>query len=205
MSNLVTRKIVLETLHIHYQTLRNMVIRNDIQVVSFGNKYLYNLDKYLLDNKIDKITNNNFIVKRVNICYCRVSSKKQYLDLERQIQFMKLKYPNHQLISEIGSGINYKRKGLTKIIDLAIEGKINELVIAYKDRLARIGYELIEHIIITHSKGKIIIVNKLEEQTPTEELVKDVISIMNVYVAKINGLRKYTSKIEKEIVTHKYI
>ena len=56
-------------------------------------------------------------------------------------------------------------------------------------------------IINEYSDGKIIVINKSEEETPQEELVKDVMSIMNVYVAKINGLRKYKSKIREEICT----
>ena len=167
-----------------------MVNRNEIEVIRNDNKYLYNLDKFLIDNKINVTNNLQLSKNRINICYCRVSSKKRSIVLSQQIKYMKNKYPNHQIISEIGSGINYKRKGLIKIIDMAIEGILNELVISYKDRLARIGYEMIEHIIISHSNGKIIIINKSEEQTPTEELVKDVLSIMNVYVAKINGFTK---------------
>ncbi len=199
MNNLVTRKEVLRHLHIHYQTLRNMVLRNDIQTVQLGNKYLYNLDKYLLDNNKKPIT-----CDQIKICYCRVSSSKQSNDLERQIKYMKNKYPTHKIISEIGSGLNYKRAGLKKIIDLAILGKISELVIAYKDRLLRFGYDIIEQIIKEYSGGKIIIINKSEEQTPTEEVVNDVISIMNIFVAKINGLRKYKIPITTDIIKHKY-
>lgn len=178
-----------------------MVLRNDIQTVKLGNKYLYNFDKYLSDNNI-KIPSNS--LPKINVCYCRVSSRKQSGDLERQILYMKRKYPTHIIISDIGSGLNYKRNGLKKIINLAITGQINELVIAYKDRLVRFGYEIFEHIIQDYSNGKIIITNKSEEQTPTEELVKDVISIMNVYVAKINGLRKYKEPIINNIIKHKY-
>lgn len=64
---------------------------------------------------------------------------------------------------------------------------------------ARIGYELIETLIKLYSNGKIIILNKKEEETPEEEMSKDLISIMNIYVAKVNGLRKYKTSIKKEI------
>ena len=77
---------------------------------------------------------------------------------------------------------------------MAIKNQIDEVIIAYKDRLARFGFELIENIIKTHSNGKIIILNKSEEKTPTEELTEDIIAIMNVYVAKVNGLCKYKKK-----------
>ena len=72
-------------------------------------------------------------------------------------------------------------------------------MVAYKDRLARYGYELIEHIIEKYSKGKIIIINKKDDLEPEEELAFDVLQIMNVFVAKMNGLRKYKIKKEEKI------
>ena len=100
------------------------------------------------------------MIKKLKIAYVRVSTNGQKDDLERQIKYMKKKYPNHKVIEDIGSGINFNRKGLRKIIKLAIEGKIKELVVAYKDRLTRFGFELIEDLIKEYSNGKIIILNK---------------------------------------------
>ena len=128
---------------------------------------------------------------KLNIAYIRVSSQNQKDDLERQKQLMVHKYPNHIIIEDIGSGLNLNKRGIRKIIHLAIEGKVNELVVAHRDRLTRFGFELIEEIINKYSKGKIIILSEPEKLEPEEEIVKDIMSIMNVYVAKINGLRKY--------------
>ena len=193
MDTYVKRKKVLEKLDIHYQTLNNMVKRGDIEIKRTGNsKMLYNLDKYLRKNNIVKDKG------KLNICYCRVSSKKQKEDLERQVKYMKKKYPNNKIIKDIGSGLNFERPGLRELIRLAIEGEINEVVVTYKDRLARIGYELIEWIIKSNSDGKIKIENKKEEETPEEELTNDILTIMNVYVAKINGRRSAKNKRERE-------
>ncbi len=145
---------------------------------------MYNVEKYMTKN--GGISGN-----RNKICYCRVSSSKQKEDLKRQEEYMRTKYPTYEIISDIGSGLNFERKGLNKIIDMGIKGEIEILVVAYKDRLARFGYELIEKIIKEYSKGEIKIENKKEEETPSEEISKDIIAIMNVYVAKMNGLRKY--------------
>lgn len=188
----VKRSVVLEKLGICYQTLYKMADRKEIETVVVGKNTLYNLNKYLRDKNINK-------TNKVKICYCRVSSNKQKEDLNRQVEFMKSKFPTHIIIKDIGSGLNYKRKGLEEIMEKAINGEIEELVISYKDRLTRFGYEMIEWLIEKYSNGKIIIVNKSEEETPTEELTKDILSIMNVYVAKINGLRKYKSHIKEEI------
>jgi predicted site-specific integrase-resolvase len=173
-----------------------MIERKEIETIKVGKRTLYNLEGYLKQYK--KETKN----KR-NISYCRVSSNKQKEDLERQIEYMKEKYPENEIISDIGSGLNYERKGLKQIMEYAINGEINELVIAYKDRLTRFGYELIEWLIEKYSKGKIIIINKKEEETPEEEIVKDITTIMNVYVAKMNGLRKYAKEIKENIKNKK--
>jgi putative resolvase len=192
VSTYVSRKKVLEVLGIHYQTIYSLVKRNEMETIKVGKINKYNLEKYIKDNKI-------IINEKLNICYCRVSSQKQKEDLSRQIEYMKNKYPNHQIISDIGSGLNFKRKGLQEIMNLAIAGKVGEVVVAYKDRLARFGYDLIEIILKDQSNASIKILNKKEEQTPLDEMTEDIVSIMNVYVAKINGLRKYHSKIVKII------
>jgi len=191
MSEFVSRKEVLKILKIHYQTLYKMAERKEIETVKVGKRLLYNIEKY---KKEQNVGNN-----QKKIIYCRVSSKKQSEDLKRQVESLQALYPNHEIISDIGSGLNFNRKGLLKIIEMSIQGKISELVISYKDRLARFGYELIEMLISKYSNGKIIIVNKNEEETPTEELTKDIISIMNIFVAKINGLRKYKKRIVSTI------
>ena len=188
----VKRKEALKMLNISYPTLYKMAENNEIDTIKVREQMMYNVNKYLRENKIE---NTN----KKNICYCRVSSKKQMEDLKRQVAYMERQYPHHRIITDIGSGLNYKRAGLREIMDMAVNGEINELVIAYKDRLTRFGYELIEYQIEKYSGGKIKIINNEEEKTPTEELTEDVITIMNVYVAKINGLRKYKNKMRDEI------
>ena len=193
-------------LGVHQRTLYQWEEKGKIETIRTpGNKRLYNVNKYLaLQEKPNK--DNNDCIKNLDILdnkqgklklsYVRVSSLGQQDDLERQKRLIKKKYPNHLMIEDIGSGINFNRKGLRKIIRLAIEGRIDELVVAYKDRLTRFGYELIEDMIKEYSGGKIIISEQIDDMEPEEELVKDVLQIMNVYVAKMNGLRKY--KINKK-------
>jgi len=184
-----------EILGVHVSTLRRWEKEGKIETMrTSGNHRLYNINKYLKEygremekEKKEKIGNK---IKK-NICYVRVSTNGQKEDLERQKKYMKNKYPEYEVIEDIGSGINFNRKGLRKIIRMGIEGKINRLVVAYKDRLTRYGYELIEEIIKEYSDGEIIIENKKENKDAKEELVEDVLQILNVYTAKMNGLRKY--------------
>lgn len=189
MAKFVRRKEVLDVLKVHYQTLYRMEDKGLIDVKrTDGGHRLYNLEKYL---RLNNIENEK---EKINVCYCRVLSKKQEKDLQTQIKFMRKKYPNNTIIKDIGSGINMERKGLLKIIKMAIDGELGEVVITYKDRLARFGYELIEWIIKTYSNGTIKILHKREEETPEEEIANDIIQIMNVYVAKVNGRKSNKNK-----------
>ena len=115
--NFVSRKKVIQTLGIHYHTVYSLIKNNKIETVKIGRTNVYNLDKYIRDNNIK-------IKEKKKICYCRVSSNKQKEDLGRQINLMKNLYPEHKIISDIGSGINLKRKGLLEIIRLGINGEI---------------------------------------------------------------------------------
>ncbi len=159
-------------------------------------KRLYNVDKYIKDQTTNKIYNddNEEELNKLKIIYVRVSSMSQKNDLEIQKIYMQKRYPGYLLIEDIGSGLNFNRRGLRKIIKYAISGKIEELVVAYKDRLARFGFELIEDLIKEYSNGRIIILNKNKDLEPEEELVKDMLQIMNIFTAKMNGLRKYKEK-----------
>jgi predicted site-specific integrase-resolvase len=189
-------------LGVHQRTLYQWESKKLIETIRTpGGKRLYNVSKYLeehsdLKSNKDETEDNDFsnINEKLNICYVRVSSLGQKDDLERQKDFMKKKFPKHLIIEDIGSGLNLNKRGIKKIIKLGIAGKINEVVVAYKDRLTRFGFELIEEIINDYSGGKIIVLNDKEDIEPEEELVKDLMSIMNVYVAKMNGLRKYKKK-----------
>jgi len=194
MSNYLPRREAIKRLGIHYHTLYALAERKEIETIVIRKRQLYNVEKYLRMNGIKESS-----VIRRKVCYCRVSSRKQKGDLERQISALREKYPTYEIISDIGSGLNYERDGLKKIMRYAIKGELEILVISYKDRLMRFGYEMVEWLIKECSNGEIKIENKTEESTPTEEISKDIISIMNVYVAKINGLRKYKNKIKDAI------
>jgi predicted site-specific integrase-resolvase len=119
-----------------------------------------------------------------------VSTLGQKSDLIHQVELMREKYPEYEIIQDIASGLNFNRPGLNKIIKMALNKEVSELVVMYKDRLARFGFELIETIIRESSGGKIIIVNN-NDDSPEEELTKDLVSIINVFSSKLNGLRKY--------------
>lgn len=134
--------------------------------------------------------------EKITIGYCRVSSPKQKDDLERQIENMKTYLISqgkpYQIITDIGSGINYRKKGLDKMIDLVLSRKVDKVVILYKDRLLRFGYELLEGLFARF--GTTIGVVDNTEKTENEELVEDLIQIVTVFSARLQGKRAHKAK-----------
>jgi len=182
-------------LGVHYQTLYRYEKAGIIETIRTpGGKRLYNVETFLSKNT-KELEEKNVIKEK--ICYCRVSTNSQKNDLMRQVDYMKNKYPDYTIITDIGSGINFKRKGLQKIIRLAIDNKIDKIVVAYKDRLCRMGYDMIEFIIQEYSNGEIIIENDIS-LSPEEEVVKDLLQILTVFSARVNGLRSYKKIIQND-------
>lgn len=133
---------------------------------------------------------------RQKIVYARVSSKKQEDDLKRQTDLLRQKYPNHQLVTDVGSGINWKRKGLQTILELAVSGELEEIVVAHRDRLCRFAFELIEFI-LSQTKTKIIVLDSDDGKSSEQELADDVLSIIHVYSCRKLGKRRYRNKSEE--------
>jgi len=134
--------------------------------------------------------------KRITIGYCRVSSNKQKDDLERQIEnvktYMIARGYQFDIIQDIGSGINYNKKGLSQLIDKITNGEIDKVVILYKDRFIRFGYELIEKLCNKYGTEIEIIDNT--EKTEEQELVEDLIQIVTVFSCRLQGERANKAK-----------
>ena len=130
------------------------------------------------------------------IGYCRVSSNKQKDDLKRQVENMQTyliaQGQPFEIISDIGSGINYKKKGLLTLIDLITQNKVEKVVVLYKDRLLRFGFELVEYVANLYDCEIEII--DTTEKTEEQELVEDMIQIITVFSAKLQGKRANKAK-----------
>ena len=144
--------------------------------------------------------------KQINkkiIGYCRVSSHKQKDDLERQIEnvttYMYAKGYQFEIITDIGSGINYNKKGLNQIIDMVTNSEVEKIVVLYKDRLIRFGYELIENL--CNKFGTIIEIIDNTEKTEQQELVEDLVQIITVFSCRLEGKRaNKAKKMIKELI-----
>ena len=132
-----------------------------------------------------------------------MSSPKQKDDLERQIENVKLYLLTQgkpfEIISDVGSGINCKRKGLLELLDRINKNEVEKVVVLYKDRLSRFGFELIEHVASLHGCEIEIIDNT--QKTEQEELVEDLVQIITVFSCKLQGKQAHKArKLIKELV-----
>lgn len=140
---------------------------------------------------------------KIVIGYCRVSSSKQKDDLERQIENVKTyllaQGKPFEIISDVGSGINCKRKGLQELLERINRNEVEKVVVLYKDRLSRFGFELIEYVSSLHGCEIEVIDNT--QKTEQEELVEDLVQIITVFSCKLQGKRAHKArKLIKELV-----
>jgi putative resolvase len=130
----------------------------------------------------------------LTIAYTRVSGVAQKPDLANQIKALETYCKRHSIkvdewMSDIGSGLNYKRKQFNRLMELIELGHVKRLVIAHRDRLVRFGYDYFEAFCQRHHT-EIVIINA-ESMSPEQELVRDLIAIVTVFSARLHGLRSY--------------
>ena len=186
-------KSVTKILGVTAQTLRNWDKEGKLKPAYIkSNGY-----RYYSEDSILSYTQERKTKKEVNVIgYARVSSNKQTDDLERQVNNLKIyldnKYKSYDIITDIGSGINYTKKGLQLLIDKINKKEVDIIVVLYKDRLLRFGFELVEYFARINNV-KIEVLDKINK-TQDEELVEDLIQIITVFSCKIQGKRKTKTK-----------
>ncbi len=182
----ITSKNACEHFGIHANTLRKWADEGKIaHIRSPSGQRLYDVSS--VGKKIDT---------RTKICYARVSSASQKEDLERQVLFLKQKYPDYEVVTDVGSGLNFKRKGFRRVLESVLSNSVSEIVVAHRDRLCRFGFELVQWI-CDKSDTKLVVLEQTS-LSPTEELTKDLLSIIHVFSCRLYGLRKYSSSIKKD-------
>lgn len=146
-----------------------------------GTRY-YSLDQLKDFSTADK-------KEKLVIGYCRVSTSSQKDDLEIQINnvksYMYAKGYNFEIISDIGSNINYKKKGLQELLDKINDQKISKIIVLYKDRLIGFGFELIEYLCKINNIEIEIIDNT--KQSKEQELSDNLIQIVTVFANQLYG------------------
>jgi putative resolvase len=172
---------------VHANTLRRWADNGSIKYIrTSAGQRLYDTDSFVSATESD----------RKNYIYCRVSSSKQRDDLERQVKFLSDIYPDHEVIKDVGSGLNYKRKGFLFLLEQICSSSVRSVVIAHKDRLVRFGFEIVEWIASKYDT-KIVVLDDCK-LSPQQELITDILSIIHVFSCRIHGLRSYGKKIKED-------
>jgi predicted site-specific integrase-resolvase len=184
-----------ELINVSKQTLRNWDKEGKLIPVKLKSGHRrYTEEHFKIFNKSFK---NN---ERLNIIYCRESTKQQLNSLNNQINKCKdfciingIKVD--KVISDNLSALNYNRNGLKELLKLSIENKIENLIIYYKDRLVRFGFEMFEELSKINNFKIIIIDNSETDKSKESEFAEDLISIIHHFSMKIYGKRSYKNKV----------
>src|SRR5713226_6955916 len=137
------------------------------------------------------------------IAYARVFSPSQKKDLSLQKEALRAYCLEHGIkvdewVEDIGSALNYKRKGFNQIIEQIELGNVRRLILAYQDRFVRFGYDWFAHFCERH--GTEVTVMNGESFSPEEELVRDLIAIVTVFSARLHGLRSHKNVIRAAVL-----
>lgn len=151
--------------------------------------------RYYSQEQLDWVLNKH-IPNKIVIGYCRVSSSKQSDDLQRQVEavstYLTAQGKPFEIITDIGSGINYTKPGLTDLIQRINANQVEKVAVLYKDRLVRFGWELLQQLAELH--GTTLEIINVTNQTPQEELVTDLVQIINVFSCKLQGRQANKAK-----------
>lgn len=146
--------------------------------------------RYDLSKINPNLTRNKVEQQRKTIAYARVSSHDQKSDLQRQIEILELYCSSQgwsfEVISDLGSGMNYHKKGLKRLLDDILDNKIDRLVLTHKDRLLRFGAELV-FALCEARQVEVVIINQGENLSFEEELAQDVLEIITVFSTRLYG------------------
>jgi putative resolvase len=185
MAYITLRKAV-EFLGLHPNTLRKYADEGKINSIkNEAGQRLYDVESYQRNS-----------ANAVTICYCRVSSAKQQDDLERQVEFMRDKYPDADIVKDIGSGLNFKRKGLQALLVQLMRGDKLTIIVACRDRLCRFGFELFQFMVEQNGGEIVVLSNPIH--CPETELTADLLAILHVFSCRMHGLRSYSKKIKED-------
>ena len=160
--------------------------------------------RYYSLEQINAVIGLNENPPRKVVGYCRVSSAKQRDDLERQIEcvrtYLNAQGSPYEIISDIGSGINCTKPGLKELIQKIVSNQVSKVVVLYKDRLLRFGFELLEYVASLFD-CKIEIIDNTEK-SEQQELVEDLVQIVTVFSCRLQGKRANKArKIVRELIS----
>jgi len=181
-------KEVCQRLGISYRTLQSYVKKGYIKpVILQSGKWRFK------EEDVERLM--GIVRKRKVVLYARVSSNTQKDDLINQVKYLEENVKEYdQVITDVGSSLNMKRKGFLKLLRMILNNEVSKVVVAYPDRLGGFGFEIFEEICKAHN-CEIVVLNK-EDNTPEQELIEDLISILVSFSERLQGMRSH-EKVKK--------
>ncbi|QKR00872.1 IS607 family transposase [Metallosphaera tengchongensis] len=185
-------KEVCERLGISYATLWNYVKQGKIKpIILESGKWRFR------EEDVERLM--GVVKKKKVVLYARVSSDTQKDDLAKQVAYLQGRVEEYDLtITDIGSGLNMKRKGFKRLLKMILNNEVSKVVVAYKDRLVRFGFEILEEVCRTHNCE--IEVLEEEDKAPEQELVEDLITVLVSFSGKLYGMRSHKYEKVKKCV-----
>lgn len=176
-------------LGVNERTLRRWEEAGNIQAIRTpSGQRRYNIDSYAAQAK----SGDN----RAVVVYARVSTRAQQSDLNRQVAALTNLYPQAEIISEVGGGLNFKRKKLLCLLERIFKGDVRMVIVAHKDRLARFGFDLFKWL-CEQNRCELVVLNETN-LSPEREMVEDMLAILHCFSSRLYGLRKYKSQIKED-------
>lgn len=186
----VTPKEAAKILGVHVSSLRRWENEGAIRAIKTpGGQRRYALQE------VEKAANIPRTI--TTVCYARVSTHSQRDDLERQLEFLRSRFPEAEFLSEVGSGLNFRRRKFLAILDRIFTGDIQRLVVAHPDRLVRFGFELVKWL-CEKTECELLVLNQCK-LSPEQELVQDMLCIVHCFSSRLYGLRKYKQQVLQAI------
>ena len=183
----VTPREAAKALGYNVDYLRQLAKKGKIPTIRTPGGHLrYAVQEYINTQRESGIT---------TLCYCRVSGKAQAANLASQVAYMREKFPEAEVIKDFGSGINFKRKGLQRILERLLRGDKRRIVVAHRDRLARFGSEVIRCLV--ENGGEVVVLNQ-SAHSPEQELTADLLEILHIFSSRMYGLRRYRDEIKED-------
>ncbi|MCT7975939.1 IS607 family transposase [Laspinema olomoucense] len=188
MARYVKPKEAAQILGVHERTLRRWDENGSIETIRTpAGQRRYNVESYTAKSGSD--------TAKV-VIYARVSSRAQQSDLNRQVAALSNLYPEAEIVSEVGGGLNFKRKKMLALLGQVLSGDVRMVVIAHKDRLARFGFDLFQWL--CEQNGCELVVLNETSLSPEREMVEDILAILHCFSSRLYGLRKYKTQVKED-------
>ena len=182
----VAGRTAAEILGLHQNTLREYADSGKIPCIrTESGQRRYDVDGYLRG-----------VQPARTVCYCRVSSFKQRDDLQRQVAWMRERYPAAEIIQDIGGGLSWRRRGLVSLLERLHRGDKLQIVVAHRDRLARFGFEVLQWL--AEANGGEVVVLGNTDHSPEQEITEDILAILHTFSCRLHGLRRYGKAVQED-------